>query len=68
MHLICLYVHFLCLPKENEPKEMAAVHLIPQAGLPCAARKERTFRKVAPLRRIAFPLFTLLLGGVKRQK
>jgi hypothetical protein len=21
-------VHFLCLPKENEPKEKAAVHLI----------------------------------------
>jgi hypothetical protein len=25
---ICFIVHFLCLPKENEPKEKAAVHLV----------------------------------------
>jgi hypothetical protein len=22
------YIHFLCLPKENEPKERAATHLV----------------------------------------
>jgi len=77
--------------KENEPaaqaaKESAAVHsphalLVPQTGLPCAARKERTLRKVAKfipprslsltcgvLRRIVSSLFAALLGGVKWQQ
>jgi hypothetical protein len=37
-----LYVHFLYLHKENEPKESAAGHLVPLTeGLPCAARQER---------------------------
>jgi len=47
-------------------KESAAVHLVPHsAGLPCAAHKERAFRKVASLRRTAFPHFIPLLGYVK---
>jgi hypothetical protein len=33
--------------------------------LPCAARKVRTLRKVALLRRIVFSPFAPLLGGVK---
>ena len=34
------YVHFLCLPKENEPKEKAAVYLVPRCGtlLRCSKR------------------------------
>jgi hypothetical protein len=59
-------VHF-CLPK-NEPKR-AADHLVPRCGTPqrCSQKNGR-HRKVAALRRVAYPFFAPLLGCVKRQK
>jgi hypothetical protein len=57
------YVHFLCLPKENEPKERVACSL--GLRLPCAAHKEQAPRKVASLHRVANLHFVALLGCVK---
>ena len=70
-------VHFLYLSKENEPaakrrKKRQPFTCSACSGIPCAAHKERTLRKVAEfippcgvLRRIVFPLFIALLGCVK---
>ncbi|RJP90507.1 MAG: hypothetical protein C4518_08665, partial [Desulfobacteraceae bacterium] len=38
------FVHFLCSPKENEPKERAPVSLGLLRRLPCAPRTCRNFR------------------------
>jgi hypothetical protein len=55
-------VHFLCLPKENEPKERAARHLA--FGCPALLAKSGRLGKSLSLRRVVFPLFALLLGCV----
>jgi hypothetical protein len=56
------------LHKENEPKESAAVHLVPRCGttLRCSQRTG-DIGKSLTLRRVAFPSFVVLLGGVKWQ-
>jgi len=58
------------LSKENEPIERTAYHSPLRcwsafSGLPCAAHKERTIRKVDSLRRIVFPFFFVLPSFVK---
>ena len=45
-----LYVHFLCLPKENEPKERVAHHLVPRCGTSLRCSKRSGAAKLASLR------------------
>jgi len=62
-------VHFLCLPKENEPKESAAYHLVPlsETALRCSQRTgDIGMSHLTVLRRVAYPIFAVLLGCVKR--
>jgi len=57
------------LPKENEPKEKAAVHLVPLSGtILCCSQKTDASESRTPcgvLRRGIFQLFPPLLGCVK---
>jgi hypothetical protein len=64
-----VYVHFLYLPKENEPKERAANHMVPRCGttLRCLQRTG-DIGKSLTLRRVAYPFFAVLLGGVQWRK
>jgi hypothetical protein len=43
-HYIIFYVHFLCLPKENEPKEKVADHLAPHFMRDYPAQLEKAGR------------------------
>jgi len=63
-------VHFLCLPKENEPKERAALFTwSAYGGLSCAALKKRALRNsLRSNSPRAFPFFYVLLGCVKWRK
>jgi len=60
-------VHFLCLPKENEPKEKAAVHLA--FGFPAllaidGTLKTHRLRRFKQFQRL-IPSTAAMLGGVK---
>ena len=65
--ILNMFIFFDCPKKTNQKKGQPTTGSA-SGGLPCAARKERTLRKVASLRRIVLPLFTVLLGSVKWQK
>ena len=65
---IYLFIFFACPKKTNQKKRQP--YTCPAfSGIPCAAHKKQTPRKVAPpsavLRRVAFQLFIPLLGCVK---
>ena len=66
------YVHFLCLPKENEPKEREAVHLscFQQDFLRCSQKADASESRTpcGVLRRVVILLFVVLLGCVIWQK
>jgi len=66
LYLKCfLYVHFFACPKKRT-KERANNHLA--FGCPALLLKRGRFGKSLAFRRIAFPLFTALLGCVKYLK
>jgi hypothetical protein len=59
-----MFIFFTCIKKTNQ-KKVQPITWSRKRDLPALLAKNGRHRKVAALRRVAYPFFASLLGGVK---